>query len=324
MRRNTSWNGKLVYSFGGGCNGGFHQGNVTGGVLNDLALSQGYGVASSTLNVLDQNCSTMLSAEAAMMVKEHFVNVNGPVRYTIGWGGSGGGIQQYSIADAYPGILDGIVPGVSFPDPLAVEQRAGDCRLLDHYFDGAGSGFTEEQRRAVAGFLDYGSCRSWDKYFANRLTPTDSCNQQLVSVDNAVPASRMWDPDVRPDGVKCSLQQQLGNQLGIDRRTGFAPMMYDNTGVQYGLSALRDGTVTPEQFIALNRSVGGYDRLGKLAAARTSAPADAIATAYREDIIPSGTQGLRSTPIIDQRTDLDRAGELSDIHTTQWSYAVRA
>src|SRR4030088_848741 len=119
LHRSANWNGKLVYTFGGGCNGGFHQGDVTGGVLNDIALSQGYTVASSTLNVLDQNRSTVRSAEAAMMVKEHFIDLYGPVAYTIGWGASGGAIQQYDVADAYPGILDGIIPGMSFTDPLA-------------------------------------------------------------------------------------------------------------------------------------------------------------------------------------------------------------
>jgi hypothetical protein len=111
----TSWNGKLIYTFGGGCNSGFHQGTSTGGVLDDQFLSLGYAVASSTLNVLDNNCSTIISAEAAMMVKEHFIDTYGPVRFTIGWGGSGGAIQQYEIADSYPGILDGIIPSISFP-----------------------------------------------------------------------------------------------------------------------------------------------------------------------------------------------------------------
>lgn len=64
VRSEPTWNGALVYPFGGGCNGSYRQGNSTGGVLQDLMLSQGYAVASSSLNVLDQNCSTMLSAEA--------------------------------------------------------------------------------------------------------------------------------------------------------------------------------------------------------------------------------------------------------------------
>ncbi len=124
LQPDTSWNGKLIYTFGGGCNSGYHQGTSTGGVLDDQFLSLGYAVASSTLNVLDNNCSTIISAEAAMMVKEHFIDAYGPVQFTIGWGGSGGAIQQYEIADSYPGILDGIIPGVSFPDPLTTPFRA--------------------------------------------------------------------------------------------------------------------------------------------------------------------------------------------------------
>ena len=138
-RRTASWNGKLVYTFGGGCNAGYHQGNATGGVVNDLFLAQGYAVASSTLNVLDNNCSPIISAEAAMMVKEHFIETYGPVAHTIGWGGSGGAIQQYDIAENYPGIVDGIIPGVSFPDPLSTGGPVSDCRLLDRYFAGPGA-----------------------------------------------------------------------------------------------------------------------------------------------------------------------------------------
>jgi hypothetical protein len=118
LRPDSNWNGKLIHTFGGGCNSGYHQGTSTGGVLNDQVLSNGYAVASSTLNVLDNNCSTIISAEAAMMVKEHIIDTYGPVRFTIGWAGSGGAIQQYEIADSYPGILDGIIPSISFPDPL--------------------------------------------------------------------------------------------------------------------------------------------------------------------------------------------------------------
>jgi hypothetical protein len=136
LHPDSSWNQKLVYNFQGGCNAGYHQGNPTGGVLDDLELSQGYAVASSTLNVGDFNCDIPLSAEAAMMVKEHFIDTYGPVRYTIGWGGSGAAIQQYQLADAYPGILDGIIPGYPFPDFPAVLGMFVDCELLDHYFAG--------------------------------------------------------------------------------------------------------------------------------------------------------------------------------------------
>jgi hypothetical protein len=316
-RPDGSWNRRLVYTFGGGCDGGYHQGNTTGGVINDLFLAQGYAVASSSLNVLNNNCSTIISAEAAMMVKEHFIETYGPLTHTIGWGGSGGAIQQYDIADAYPGILDGIVPGVSFPDPFTTLGPVTDCRLLDNYFAATGSAFTAEQQRAVAGFTSYDTCLSWDATFANRITATDSC-------DPSIPVNLRWDPVTNPDGVKCSAAEQYVNQLGRDPNTGFTRNVLDNVGVQYGLQALIDKDITPQQFADLNASIGGYDVTGKPVAQRTLADPKALAASYRDDLVNSGGQGLGQTAVIDQRTDLDLLGFGNDIHTTEWSYVMRA
>lgn len=320
-RPDRSWNERLVYTFGGGCNAGYHQGAYTGGVLDDLFLAQGYAVASSTLNVLDTNCSAVISAEAAMMVKEHVVETYGPVRHTIGWGGSGGAIQQYTIADSYPGILDGIIPGISFPDPVSVIGVVSDCRLLKRYFDaGAGQAgtFTDAQRTAVSGLRSFSSCASWDATFASRATATDSC-------DPAIPAAARWDPVTNPDGVKCSFLEQLVNQIGRDPRTGFVRSPLDNRGVQYGLTALASGAITPEQFVDLNERVGGLDVAGRPSVARTAADPKALAAVYRDDLVNSASQGLRTTPVIDQRTDLDLLSSgFADIHTTEWSYVMRA
>jgi hypothetical protein len=317
LSRDTSWNDRLVYTFGGGCNAGYHQGNATGGVINDLFLGQGYAVASSTLNVLDNNCSPIISAEAAMMTKEHFVDTYGPVAHTIGWGGSGGAIQQYDIADAYPGIVDGIIPGISFPDPLSTAGPVSDCRLFDLYFAGAGASLTTAQRTAIAGYSDYTSCQSWDATFASRATATGSCNA-------AIPVSARWDPVTNPHGVICNSDEQLANQFGRDPKTGFVRSPLDNTGVQYGLAALRAKQITPAQFVALNAGVGGLDYTGTPVAQRSAADPKALRAAYADDVVNSGGLGLRTTPIIDQRTDLDSAGFGNDIHTTEWSFAMRA
>ncbi|VVJ22613.1 Uncharacterised protein [Amycolatopsis camponoti] len=325
LRPDTSWNRSLVYSFGGGCNGGHHQGSSTGDVLDDLFLSQGYAVASSSLNVLENNCSTIISAEAAMMVKEHFITTYGPVAHTIGWGGSGGSIQQYDIADAYPGILDGIIPGFSFPDPFTVLDVAGDCRLLNRYFAKPGVAFTAPERQAVAGFLDYDSCTSWDNSYASRLTAAGSCNHGIATDDNtAIPASAIYDPVTNPGGVKCSVAEQYANQFGRDPKTGFVRGLADNTGVQYGLTALEQGRISPAQFTALNAGIGGYDAAGTPVAERSKADPRAVHAAYRDDIVPSGGNGLRTTPIIDQRVHIDTAGPLLDIHTSEWSFVMRA
>lgn len=312
----SSWNGKLVYTFGGGCNAGYHQGASTGGVVNDLFLAQGYAVTSSSLNVLDNNCSPIISAEAAMMVKERFIETYGPVAHTIGWGGSGGAIQQYDIAENYPGIVDGIIPGVSFPDPLSVGGPVSDCRLLNRYFAGPGASFTAGQKQAVAGFPSYDTCVSWDQTFASRATATGSCNA-------AIPVSARWDPVTNPGGVKCNSNEQLVNQVGRDPRTGFVRSTLDTTGVQYGLAALKAGTITAAQFVDLNASIGGLDYTGKPVAQRIAADPKALDAVYADDIVNSASQGLRETPIIDQRTDLDLAGFGNDIHTTEWSYVMR-
>lgn len=311
-----SWNGKLVYTFGGGCNAGYHQGSSTGGVVNDLFLARGYAVASSTLNVLDTNCSPIISAEAAMMVKEHFIETYGPVAHTIGWGGSGGAIQQYDIAENYPGIVDGIIPGVSFPDPLSTGGPVSDCRLLERYFAGPGASFTAAQKQAVAGFAGYDTCVSWDKTFASRATATGSCNA-------AIPVPARWDPVTNPGGVKCNSNEQLVNQLGRDPKTGFVRSPLDTTGVQYGLAALKAGTITAAQFADLNAAIGGLDYTGTPVPQRIAADPKALDAVYADDLVNSGSQGLRETPIIDQRTDLDFAGFGNDIHTTEWSYVMR-
>ncbi|HEX2134074.1 MAG TPA: DUF6351 family protein [Actinophytocola sp.] len=313
----AAWNGRLVYTFGGGCNGGHHQGATTGGVLEDLFLSRGYGVASSTLNVLDTNCGPVVSAETAMMVKERFAEVNGPIRHTIGWGGSGGAIQQYAIADAYPGILDGIVPGISYPDPLTVLTPMTDCGLLNAFFAGPGADFTPEERRAVAGYVTYDTCVSWERSFLNRVTPTGSC-------PDAVPERARWDIRDNLNGVRCTASEQWVNQLGRDPRTGFVRSTLDNTGVQYGLAALESGTLSAERFVRLNAGIGGYNVLGDRVAERMSADRTALRRAYRSDLLNSAGLGLRTTPIIDQRTYLDRSGSIADIHTAEMSFVVRA
>jgi hypothetical protein len=317
LQQDTSWNGKLVYTFGGGCDSGFHQGTSTGGVLNNLFLGEGYAVASSTLNVLDNNCSTIISAEAAMMVKEHFIDTYGPVQFTIGWGASGGAIQQYEIADSYPGILDGIIPTISFTDPLTTAGPVTDCRLLDSFFAGPGSTFTAAQQQAIAGYNDYTTCKSWDVTFSNRATATGSCNA-------AIPVADQWNATTNPDGIICNSNEQIVNQVGIDPSTGFPNSTLDNTGVQYGLAALKSGAITPAQFAALNADIGGLNYAGTLVPQRTDASRRALNAVYADDLYNSVTQGLRTTPVIDAREDLDEAGLGADIHTTDWSFIMRA
>jgi hypothetical protein len=310
------WNGRLVYTFGGGCNVGYHQGTGNGGVLTDLFLARGYAVASSSLNVYDNNCSEVISAEVALMVKEHFAETYGKPAYTIGWGGSGGAIQQHLIGNNYPGILDGIVPGVSFQDSITL-GTVPDCRLFALYFAspaGVAAGWTNAQRAAASGYGTWNSCLFWHLAFASRTNALEAC-------PSAVPAPARYHPVTNPGGIKCTSFEQIATQLGRNPANGFAWRPLDNVGLQYGLSALQSGAITPEQFVSLNENAGGFDFIGNVIPQRVAADPIGLTRSYETGRVNTGGLGLASTPIIDLRqyTDLPNG----DIHTRVHSFVMR-
>ena len=311
------WNGRLVYTFGGGCvNGWFRQGNRTGGVTDDVMLSQGYAVASSSLNVYANNCNDVLAAETMMMVKERFVEGYGAPRYTIGWGCSGGSYQNHQIADNYPGLLDGIIPGCSFPDVgFATIPMITDARLLNHYFLNAGvDRFTAEEQQAVAGFL---VLETMPKVSINagRITVGEFC-------PDALPEALRYHPVDNPDGARCDVYEHYANVYGRDPETGFARRPLDNAGVQYGLQALNAGAISTAQFLDLNEGIGGYDGDGRFHPERTAGDPEAIRLAYETGRLTNGGGGLATTPIIDYRAYSDDR-EAGDVHTRYHSFSMR-
>ena len=91
-------------------------------------------VATSSLNIFANNCNDVVSAEAAMMTKEIVVERYGPLKYTIGNGGSAATMQQHLLAENYPGLLDGLTTSQAFEDHWTQVQGSLDCRVLMHYF----------------------------------------------------------------------------------------------------------------------------------------------------------------------------------------------
>ncbi len=312
--RTPGWNGRLVYSFGGGCSAGYRQGGAGGG-LNDANLSAGYAVAASSLNVFGNNCDDVISAETMMMVKEHFIEQFGVPVHTIGTGGSGGSMQQHLIAQNYPGLLDGITPSVSFSDITTVTSNVVDCALLAHAFDGATEMWTDEQKTAVSGFATWRTCSdSWNRSFSPAWLVATSCNTVL-------PKSVVYDPKTNPTGVRCALSDNQVNVFGRDPKTGFARRTLDNVGVQYGLTALNSGTITFDQFLELNHRIGGFDLDGNIVAVRTKADPIALRIAYETGRVDAGGGSLGSIPIVDSRPYTDPTG---DIHDSFRSFATRA
>ena len=229
-----------------------------------------------------------------MMVKEHFIESFGPPVYTIGNGGSGGSMQQYLIAQNYPGLLDGITPGASFTDIATVAPGVVDCTLLAHAFDTSGQPWSDDQKTAVSGFATWKVCASWS---AGKYTPGWV---QARSCDNSIPKDQVYDPVKNPQGARCDLEDNEINIYGRDPKTGFARRTFDNIGVQYGLAAFNAGKIDAERFLELNQRIGGYDSDGNIVAVRSAADPKPVQIAYSSGRVNTG-KGLAAIPIIDYK-----------------------
>ena len=318
--RPTGWNGRLVYTYGGGCEAGFFQGTVTGGVLRDNLLSKGYAVASSTLNVSRQGgCNDVLSAETAMMVKEHFSESFGPPVHTIGNGGSGGAMQQLLIAGAYPGILDGVMPTSTFPDAVTYFIDTSECRLPLRGFLNR-TDLDDETKRVIGGWAHWDTCDVSLGSRPGRIAPVD-CPAEI-------PTEQRYHPVNNPDGVRCSIYDGMRNIFGTTtvaesrspagRSFGRSP--HDNIGVQYGLEALNEGLISTDLFVELNEKVGGWDTDFQWRPERAEADPVAVQVAYETGRVTSGGGGLATTPIIDER---DYRDLVANFHTSYYSFVMR-
>ncbi|MES2974611.1 MAG: DUF6351 family protein [Pseudomonadota bacterium] len=316
--RPAGWNGKVVYPLGGGCQGGwFQQGATTGGVVNDTYLSRGFAVASSTLNVMGQNCNDQLSSETIAMVKERFIKNYGVPVYTIGTGGSGGAYQSNQTGDNYPGLFDGIIISQVFADVTSSTLfKQFDSRLLNTYFN-ATSGFTTAQKQAISGYLQIANISAMSSQ-AGRIDPTVSFP---AGVNAGVGPGFRYHPTTNRGGARASVYDHTRNVYGVNEE-GHALRPIDNVGVQYGLKALNDGAITIAQFLDLNQRIGGLDRDLKPQLARSIADTGALERAYQSGRIVWGGGGLASMPIIDNR-DYNDGAVGGDIHTKIHSFSVR-
>lgn len=325
--RSAGWNGKLVYTHGGGCRSGWYQqGDRTGGVMREGLFQQGYAVVSATLNVFGQNCNDLLASETHIMVKERFIEHYGVPVYTIATGASGGSYQSHQTADNYPGVFDGIIVSSSFPDVTsATIFTLADARLLQHYFATTNrEDFSVAQQQAVAGFGAYGSLANLSRGAA-RLDPVYGFDTPLEEQGGelslpALEAQRY--SSQRTDGVRATVYDHTVNVYDTLPNTQIAQRPLDNVGVQYGLAALNSGVISPQQFIDLNRDIGGFDRDLNHVPARHRADGEATRKAIESGRILFGGGGLAQTPIIDYRTYTDHAVD-GDIHMIVHQFSTR-
>ena len=96
--------------------------------------------------------------------------------------------------------------------------------------------------------------------------------------------------------------ERVEKQLG----RGFAGRPFDNVGVEYGLKALMNGTISPAQFVDLNIKVGGADIDATLGPNRIEADRPALGRVYRSGAVNEGTN-LDEVAMIDLRGPDNRA-----------------
>ena len=260
------WNRRLIYTFDGGVAIGRNQGTPGGSAVYDIGLRKGYAIVHSSGTRTSTHYNLELGGETALMTKEEFVERYGVPLYTVGVGGSGGGIQQYVYGQNHPGLLDAGIPQRSYPDMVTQTIHVGDCELLEYYMDvtdGANPKWQNWDNRKWleglnssatvpnpyrGGALGNSECvAGWRGLTPLALNPLfGTAGAGTERMDPAVMAAVHW-----------THWEDLKNIYGVGP-SGYARMTWDNVGVQYGLQALKDGHITPQEFLDLNAKVGSW------------------------------------------------------------------
>ena len=314
-------NQRLVYTLGGGCVGGWYVQGASignGGILEDLMLRKGYGIAASSLKVFGNNCQDLLAAETVLMTRARFIENFGPVEFTIGYGCSGGTEAGYTIAPEYPGLPNEL-SGCSFPELFAGQvHNVTDADLFYNYLHNRTTlTWPDEQIEAASGYPTVTTLATIGPPLAIRIKAQGgTCNA-------IIPQSAQYDAQTNPTGLRCDIYDHAANVFGRDPKTGFARRPLDNVGVQYGLEALNMGAISKRQFLDLNQNIGGYDNDGNYVTTRTVGDVIAIDAAYDSGRITYGGLGLRHTAIIDYRGYVDQPENSNENHSRFHSFSIR-
>ncbi len=262
----SAWNGKLIYHFQGGVAIGHYQGDPSGSrMLFDDGLSQGYAIAYSTGTKSGTHYNLVLGGETALMVKERFIELYDVPMYTVGLGGSGGAIQQYIYGQNHPGLIDAAIPQYSYPDMVTQAVHVGDCELLEFYMDVLDAENPRWQHWPNRTLLEGMNASStvfnpYTQSLGNSecingwrgLSPL-ALNPNYGYADG----QELYYPPSMVAEIEWSHFGDLVNVYGV-ADDGYARNFWDNVGVQYGLSAVASGEITPEEFLKLNFVIGGW------------------------------------------------------------------
>lgn len=267
----SAWNERLIYYFQGGVAIGHYQGSPSRRrALYVDGLEAGYAIAYSTGTKTGTHYNLELGGETAIMVKDRFVTAYGVPAYTVGVGGSGGGIQQYVYAQNHPGLIDAGVPQYSYPDMITQTIHIGDCELIERWID------MQLMADPNSKWADWNN-RSWlIGLNASNEVPNDVVNAGLTPwvPPGSSECTASWRglsplalnpnfgtaPGITPEQQAAVEWTHYADLINIYGRAddGFANSTWDNVGVQYGLQALVDGNISPAEFLDLNASIGSW------------------------------------------------------------------
>jgi hypothetical protein len=264
----SAWNRRLIYYFQGGVGIGRYQGDPSRSrMLYTHGLSLGYAVAYSTGTKTGEHYNLELGGETAIMVKDRFVSAYGNPDYTVGVGGSGGGIQQYVYAQNHEGLIDAGVPQRSYPDMISQTIHIGDCELLERWIDlqvaaGSAKWADWENRTELEGL---NALNGFDNDFLPLIPWLPQGSSECVNGWRGLSPLVLNPLFGTAPGI--SLPDQLStewthfgdavNIYGV-AADGFAASTWDNVGVQYGVDALVSGFLDPDEFLDLNAQVGSW------------------------------------------------------------------
>ncbi|MEA2479611.1 MAG: hypothetical protein QOJ07_1533 [Thermoleophilaceae bacterium] len=319
------FNHKLVIFHGASCETEYKQAAAPD-VMNETALAHGFVTMSHALDNAGHNCNIATQAESLIMTKERVIEQYGELRYTIGSGCSGGSLVQQQVANAYPGLYQGITPACSFTDAWSSAMQYVNYQLLRHYYENPigwapGVVWTPDSISAVEGHPDPANAVTFTSVIPSSGDPSRTCP--------GVPDAQVYDPSTNPTGVRCSLQDYMINLFGprppsvwtpVEKQIGrgFAGRPVGNLGLQYGLKGLLSGKLSAAQFLDLNQKVGSFDTDYNFVPDRMDADRPALDRVYRSGAVDQA-DNLDKVAIIDLRGP--DPGAFHDVYRT---YVMRA
>ncbi|MCJ8297095.1 MAG: DUF6351 family protein [Colwellia sp.] len=274
------WNKKLIYQFNGGSGIGFRQGRqkATRTITRRLTeVQKGYALISSSGNRTSYTYNMLLAEDTARRVKLHFISLFGEPLYTVGIGGSGGGLAQYLIGQNSRGILDGLIPQYSYPDMVSQTIYTLDCDLFNNYFTFRAKDNSRwqqwDQRQLLEGMNSL-------QDFPQKIAFLQPVAQLMAGMVPSFPKGnsecingyfglstfihnprqgflRHFYSDEVVEQTNWNYWEDMAWLFSRDQH-GLVESTWDNEGVQYGLHALKQKQITLAEFVHLNKNIGSW------------------------------------------------------------------